>query len=70
MAMLLIDHLTGPLRLPAVVANTAAMSIGTSISFVGCRYLPWMRLPAPVDASVDTRAPARPADFSISRSLA
>lgn len=55
-AMLLIDHLTAPLRLPAVVANTAAMSIGTAISFIGCRYLPWMRLPAAVDAQA--QAPA------------
>jgi hypothetical protein len=54
-AMLLIDHVTAPLGLPAVVANTAAMSIGTTISFVVCRYLPWMHLPA--DAPVVATAP-------------
>jgi hypothetical protein len=45
-AMLLIDSVTGPLGLPSVVANTAAMSVGTAISFLVCRALPWMRRPA------------------------
>jgi hypothetical protein len=45
-AILLIATVTGPLGLPAVVANTAAMSIGTALSFLICRALPWMRRPA------------------------
>jgi hypothetical protein len=56
-AMLLIDHLTAPLDLPPVVANTAAMSIGTAISFILCRYLPWMQVPEPVDAPIAVAAP-------------
>ncbi|GEL25555.1 hypothetical protein PSU4_45090 [Pseudonocardia sulfidoxydans NBRC 16205] len=42
-AMLLIATVTGPLGLPVVVSNTAAMSVGTVISFLICRVLPWMR---------------------------
>lgn len=56
-AMLLITYLTAPLELPAVVANTAAMSIGTAISFLICRLLPWMQLPEPVEGPVKDLPP-------------
>jgi hypothetical protein len=59
-AMLLIATVTSPLGLPAVVANTAAMSIGTAISFLLCRVLPWMqRPPAPLQSPApdDGQAP-------------
>ncbi|OZM76812.1 hypothetical protein [Pseudonocardia sp. MH-G8] len=56
-AMVLIATVTGPLGLPVVVANTAAMSIGTAISFLVCRLLPWMQqAPAPLE----TPAPDAP----------
>ncbi|GAA4907802.1 hypothetical protein EV188_107182 [Actinomycetospora succinea] len=55
-AMLLIATVTDPLGLPYVVANTAAMSIGTAVSFLVCRVLPWM--PGPVPAPVESPAPA------------
>ena len=45
-AMFLIKYVTGPLHLPLVVSNTAAMSIGAAVTFTLCRYLPWM--PAPL----------------------
>lgn len=59
-AMLLIATVTGPLELPAVVANTLAMSIGTAVSFLVIRRLPWMRLPALVpDTPAAPQPPAR-----------
>ncbi|MDH6222044.1 hypothetical protein M2283_009391 [Streptomyces pseudovenezuelae] len=45
LAMVLIDHVTGPLSLPPVVANTTSMSIGAALTFLLCRALPWMRRP-------------------------
>lgn len=56
-AMLLIATVTTPLGLASVVANTAAMTIGTSVSFLLCRALPWMpgSAPAPV---VESPSPA------------
>lgn len=56
-AILLITYVTGPLGLPGVVANTAAMSIGAVVVFLLARTLPWMRLPAP-----DPLAAAGPAN--------
>ncbi|MGC0364582.1 hypothetical protein ABH922_002566 [Rhodococcus sp. 27YEA15] len=50
-AELLIAHVTEPLDLPSVVANTTAMSFGSALTFVVSRYLPWMHLPAPVAQS-------------------
>lgn len=44
-AMLLIEYVTGPAQLPAVVSCTAAMSIGAAFTFAVSRHLPWMRLP-------------------------
>jgi hypothetical protein len=44
-AMLLITYVTGPLGLPAVVSNTAAMSVGAALTFVISRHLPWMPVP-------------------------
>jgi hypothetical protein len=44
-AILLIKYVTGPLDLPAVVSNTAAMSVGSALTFVISRYLPWMPVP-------------------------
>ena len=44
LAASLIGHATEPLGLPAVVACTAAMSIGGLGAFVVCRWLPWMTL--------------------------
>jgi hypothetical protein len=41
-AMLLIKYVTGPLHLPAVVSNTAAMSVGAALTFMISRHLPWM----------------------------
>lgn len=46
-AMFLIKYVTGPLHLPLVVSNTAAMSIGAAVTFMICRYLPWMPTPVP-----------------------
>jgi hypothetical protein len=58
-AVLLIDNVTGPLGLPSVVSNTAAMSIGTVISFLVCRLLPWMRRPgAPAQELTPQELPA------------
>lgn len=51
-AMVLIATVTGPLDLPSVVANTTAMSIGTVITFLIARRLPWMHLPASADTTV------------------
>lgn len=68
LAMLLIDVVTVPLELPAVVANTASMSIGTAAVFVLCRFLPWMTLPvaAPESqeetAAAETKAPTLASD--------
>ncbi|WZH51907.1 MAG: hypothetical protein PIR53_18055 [Nocardioides alkalitolerans] len=60
LAMVLIAHVTGPLALPAVVANTAAMSVGTAAVFLLCRVLPWMALPvAEPDSQVETVAAER-----------
>lgn len=47
-AIVLIEYVTDPLGLPTVVANTSAMTIGTAITFIACRYLPWMQLPTSV----------------------
>lgn len=57
-AMILIDTVTGPVGLPSVVANTAAMSVGTAMSFLLCRVLPWMRrVPAPEQAPAPDSPP-------------
>jgi hypothetical protein len=56
-AMLLIATVTGPLGLPAVVSNTAAMSVGTVISFLACRLLPWMWPPITAQTPTPTPAP-------------
>lgn len=45
LAMLIIATITGPLKLPAVIANTASMAIGTAFVLLLCRILPWMHLP-------------------------
>jgi len=58
LAMLLIDVVTVPLELPAVVANTASMSIGTAAVFVLCRFLPWMTLPVAAPESQEETAAA------------
>ena len=47
LAMVLIDHGTGPLGLPPVVANTTSMAIGAALTFLLCRTLPWMTRPSP-----------------------
>lgn len=47
LAMLLIDHVSTPLALPAVVSNTASMTIGAAAAFLLCRVLPWMQRPSP-----------------------
>lgn len=46
-ATVLIAYVTGPLELPTVVANTTAMTVGTAVTFIACRYMPWMTLPSP-----------------------
>lgn len=57
LAMLLIATVTGPLGLPAVVANTLSMSLGAAFCFWLYRHLPWMTIPQPV--TTDTTAPVR-----------
>lgn len=47
LAMVLIDHVSNPLALPAVVANTTSMTIGSAVAFLLCRVLPWMQRPRP-----------------------
>lgn len=67
LAMLLIATVTGPLELPAVVANTASMSIGTALAFLLVRPMPWMRLPvAEPDSQEETAAAARRAPTVVS----
>ncbi|MBT2588254.1 hypothetical protein [Arthrobacter sp. ISL-95] len=44
LALLFIPTLSAPLGLPAVVANVAAMSVGSVISFLVARRLPWLAL--------------------------
>lgn len=55
LAMLLIDHVTTPMDLPPVVANTTSMSIGAALTFLLCRFLPWMQRPATTAAANDPR---------------
>ncbi len=67
LAMLLIATVTGPLELPAVVANTASMSIGTALAFLLVRPMPWMRLPvAEPDSQEETAAATRRAPTVVS----
>lgn len=54
----LIMYVTVPLGLPGVAANTMAMALGTAISCLIARYLPWMERPA---APKQDAAPAAPA---------
>ncbi|MFD7501248.1 hypothetical protein [Streptomyces sp. NPDC059850] len=61
LAMVLIDHVTGPLTLPPVVANTASMSIGAALAFLLCRALPWMTRPAPAPESQEETVAAEKA---------
>lgn len=57
LAMLLIQHVTNPLALPAVVANTSAMTIGAAITFLLCRALPWMTRHTPQPESQEQVLP-------------
>jgi hypothetical protein len=63
LAMVLIDQVTTEADLPAVVANTTSMSIGAAMTFLLCRYLPWMQRPAPQadpdDSQEATASPRR-----------
>ncbi len=58
LAMLLIATVTDPLGLPTVVANTLAMSIGTTVCFLICRALPWVSESTAPEAASESPSPA------------
>ncbi|MGR0162281.1 hypothetical protein [Paenarthrobacter nitroguajacolicus] len=60
LAMLFIPAVSAPLGLPAVVASVLAMSVGSVISFLVARRLPWLVLREPRPGTQPKRPPSSP----------
>ncbi|MFE4198702.1 hypothetical protein ACFRJ9_22870 [Paenarthrobacter sp. NPDC056912] len=58
LALLLIPTVSAPLGLPSVVANVLAMSVGSVISFLVARILPWLVLREPDLAALPQLPPS------------